>query len=391
MTDPPPTETRPDPDDRLTESEAYRRMYRVSSDYDRPFEEKVRDFLEIGCQFLGVSAGFLTKIENETQYIVQAYGDHPLLQSGKSCPLEKSYCRKTVTMDETLTVQHAQIEGWEDDSAYETFGLESYIGARVVVDGELYGSFCFADTVPREEPFTQTEETFVELMAEWIRYELFTKQATARLQEQRDQLQEYTSMLSHDLRNPLGVAKGYIDLAEETGDPADFQRVRDALEQMDALIDDVLMLTRGSETDPDGDVVQIETLVRECWDLVPTAEATLAIETDAAIVANGKQLQQLVANLFRNAVEHGGDDITVRVGTLTDGTGFYIEDDGQGIPPGERDQIFDDGFSTSDEGTGLGLTVVERVVNAHGWDMTVTESETGGARFEITGVEFAAE
>ena len=93
-------------------------------------------------------------------------------------------------------------------------------------------------------------------------------------------------------------------------------------------------------------------------------------------------------NLFRNSVEHGGADVVVRVGDLPDGSGIYVEDDGAGIPADERDEVFVDGFTTEASGTGLGLTIIQQVVSAHGWEIAVTESAEGGARFEITGMEF---
>jgi hypothetical protein len=62
-------------------------------------------------------------------------------------------------------------------------------------------------------------------------------------------------------------------------------------------------------------------------------------------------------------------------------------EDGPGIPEADRDTVFDSGYSTAAEGTGVGLAIVQQVVDAHGWTVTVTESEAGGTRFEITGVE----
>ena len=112
-------------------------------------------------------------------------------------------------------------------------------------------------------------------------------------------------------------------------------------------------------------------------------------------------------NLIRNAVEHGGDDVAITVGSLGDRkadggddgangeatektsgeVGFFVEDDGPGIPEANRDEAFDAGYSTSREGTGFGLRIVEQVATAHGWSVRVTESREGGARFEVTGVE----
>ncbi len=74
---------------------------------------------------------------------------------------------------------------------------------------------------------------------------------------------------------------------------------------------------------------------------------------------------------MRNAVEHGGEDVTVTVGELDDG--FYVEDDGPGIPENARDNVFDVGYSTTEDGTGFGLSIVKQVADAHGWTIRVTD------------------
>ena len=116
-----------------------------------------------------------------------------------------------------------------------------------------------------------------------------------------------------------------------------------------------------------------------------TAHATLETETSQTVAADQSQLRELFENLYRNAVEHGGDDVAVTVGTMADG--FYVADTGSGIPESEREEVFDPGYSTNTASTGFGLQIVAQIVDAHGWYITVTESEQGGARFEVTGVQ----
>lgn len=371
----------------ISDGEALRRMYRITSDYDTPFEHKVRELLELGRDYLGVQVGFLTEISDGTQLIVEASGDHELLQPGESCPLSKAYCRKTIDQEDALTVQHAALEGWENDAAYEEFGLKSYIGAKVIVEGEVYGTFCFASEEPREQPFTDQEETFVELMAEWVSYELFQQRATERIEQQRDQLEEFASVVSHDLRNPLGVVQGYLDLAEETGDPEHFDRCRNAVERMGTLIDDLLVLAREGQSIGETESIELAEIVQDCWEFVPAEEATLEVADEVVLTGDWSRVQQLFENLLRNAVEHGGSDVTVRIGVLESGSGIYVEDDGPGIPEEKREQIFSDGYLPGEKGSGFGLTIVQQIVDAHEWDIRVTESSTGGARFEITGIE----
>ncbi|KPN29215.1 sensory histidine kinase AtoS [Halolamina pelagica] len=96
-------------------------------------------------------------------------------------------------------------------------------------------------------------------------------------------------------------------------------------------------------------------------------------------------MKQLLENLIRNAVEHGGSDVTVTIGDLVDG--FYVADDGPGIPEPDRANVFEAGYSTTQDGTGFGLNIVHEIASAHGWDVRVRDADGGGARFEFTDVD----
>jgi signal transduction histidine kinase len=121
--------------------------------------------------------------------------------------------------------------------------------------------------------------------------------------------------------------------------------------------------------------------------LADSEHRTGKFETDTTqtIQADQSRLRQLFENLYRNAVEHGGDDLKVSVSAIEDG--FYISDSGPGIPESDCEDVFKAGYSTNKGGTGFGLRIVEQIADAHGWEIVPTESEGGGARFEITGVE----
>jgi len=369
------------------EQEALRSMYRITAEQEASFEGKVRRLTDLGREYLALPYGFLSRIAGDTQHIIRASGNHPLLQPGESCPLSKSYCRKTIQEESLLAVQNAPEEGWEGDPAYETFELGSYIGAQILVEGELYGTLCFAAPEPQDEPFTEREQTFVELMTHWTSYELEQRHATERLERQNERLDSFTSLVTHDLRNPLIVAKGRLELAKKEGTLSHLESVGEALDWMDAIIEDVLTLTHGGQNlDPaDLEACNLARLAEECWDHVDMSQATLHVENPPVVNANPGRLQRLLENLFRNAVEHGGDDAAVWVGKL--GDGVFVEDNGPGIPDEEREKVFEAGYSLEEEGTGLGLSIVKTVAEAHGWSLSVTEGRAGGARFEITGID----
>jgi len=205
------------------------------------------------------------------------------------------------------------------------------------------------------------------------------------LARQNDRLEQFAGVASHDLRNPLNVAEGRLDLAREQCDSDHLDAARGALDRMETLIEDLLLLARQGRPIDEPEPVRLSTVVDRCWPMVATGGATLTVEDDVGFAADPDRLRQLLENLFRNAVEHGGDDVTVTVGALPDG--FYVADDGPGIPEGEREAVFDSGYSTASEGTGFGLSIVAEIVEAHGWTVDVTDSEAGGARFEIRGVD----
>jgi len=171
------------------------------------------------------------------------------------------------------------------------------------------------------------------------------------------------------------------------GDPEHFERCREAIHRMESLVDDLLFLTREGQTIGGRESIALGDLVRECWSFVDADGATLRVETDRDLYGDWSRLQQVFENLFRNAVEHGGDEVTVTVGELDDGAGIYVADDGDGIPESDREEVFSDGYTTAESGTGLGLAIIRQVVAAHGWTIGVTESDEGGARFEIRGMD----
>jgi len=219
-----------------------------------------------------------------------------------------------------------------------------------------------------------------------------TEQRRAREREltvQNQRLEEFASIVSHDLRNPLNVAGGRVELAQETGELEHLDAVERAHERMNDLIDDLLTLARQGEVVSEIAPVSLDTIADDCWEHVATGDATLEVESSRAILADRSRLHQLFENLMRNAVEHAGDDVSVSVGELADG--FYVEDDGHGIPADAREDVFEVGYSTSDRGTGFGLRIVQQIVDAHDWEITVREGAAGGARFEITNVSFADE
>jgi len=240
--------------------------------------------------------------------------------------------------------------------------------------------------------FDRADVQYAEILAANTRASLDRLERESRLREQRrelerknQRLQQFASVVSHDMRGPINAAQGYLEFAEEDGDEEFFRRIDDALDRLARFTTDLLTLARRTADVGDPDEVDLATVTHDAWRSVDTKRATLTPPEDATVVADSESLQRILENLFRNAVMHAGPEVEVTVEALD--AGFRVEDDGPGIPERERDSVFEEGYSTSSDGTGLGLTIVESLADAHGWDVSLEAGVERGARFEITGVD----
>mgnify|MGYP006273597845 FL=1 len=217
------------------------------------------------------------------------------------------------------------------------------------------------------------------------------KEREGALERQNDRLDSFASIVSHDLRNPLNVAQGRVQLAHDAaadgddGDDENLSAALDALERMESIVERTLTLAREGETVGDPEPVDLADVVADSWSTVDTADAALSVETDREVLADPDRLRNLFENLMRNAVDHAGSDVSIRVGDLSDG--FFVEDDGPGIDPAIADSLFEPGESGTAGNTGFGLAIVQEIATAHGWTVEATAGEDGGARFEVRGIE----
>ncbi|RJT02549.1 PAS domain S-box protein [Halococcus sp. IIIV-5B] len=651
------------------ENERYRRkLYETTSSSGLDFDERIDRLLELGCAYLDAEVGFMTHIEDGTLRIEAARGSHEAIEAGAECPLSSVYCRRTVETDGPFAVNDAVAAGWKGDPARESFDLDSYIGGKLTVDDEVYGTFCFADPNPRD-PFSSAEQGFVDLVARgasrelerrkhehdlealhdatrrmmtavdrdavaetavatvedvldipmngvwryeddeevlrpmmmsdrchdlfdtqptfegtdslaWeayetgepryydhvddepgvyntettmrsemmlpfdeygvlivgsvepgafsdrefslakllvtnagaameraerehllrerqhelvterdrltalfenvtdaaVSYELVDGEPIARrvnarferifgypseevideniddyivpaeheaeadtfnealiegeslqttvrrrtadgvrdfllhivplepdtrnlagyslytditeqkrhereLERQNELLDEFASVISHDLRSPMSVARGRVELAEAEASSDHHEDALWALDRMDTLIEDVLTLARQGKVIGETEPVAFEDVAERAWRTAGTETASLTVEALDTVEADPDRLTRLFENLFRNALDHAGEEASVVVGALENG--FYVADDGPGIPEGEHEKIFEHGYSTTESGTGLGLMIVRNIAEAHGWDVRAVDG-TDGARFEVT-------
>ncbi|QKG92705.1 PAS domain-containing protein [Halorubrum salinarum] len=236
-----------------------------------------------------------------------------------------------------------------------------------------------------------------------------------RLADRNERLDRFASIVSHDLRNPLSVIRGSIEMARLRGEAEPLERGERAVDRIDQLVSELLTLARQGTGMDEPTEFALASVARDAWETAAEGEddADLVVARDARVYGDRGRVRQALENLFRNATEHGkpdaseagasessddatdsgGDapdsrddatasadndadgDLTVLV-TATD-EGFLVADDGTGIDPDDRDSVFDSGYTTRADGTGYGLDIVREVVESHGWRVELRTTADG--------------
>ena len=207
-----------------------------------------------------------------------------------------------------------------------------------------------------------------------------------QLRSQKEQLDAFAGIVAHDIRNPLGVAQGRVDLLADDCDSDHLPPISRALDRIETLVSETLTLARQGQVVAAPTPVDLGAVVATCWGNVSTADADLEFDGETTIMGDRSRLEHIFENLFRNAIEHGGAAVTVRV-EQCGADAFVVENTGPPIPEDDRETVFEPGHSSTRDGTGFGLTIVKRIAEAHGWQVAITDGSGGGTRFVFSGVD----
>jgi PAS domain S-box-containing protein len=289
------------------DASAYREeVYDIFAGVGEDVLPRVERALGVGTEYLGLPVGFLTRIEDGEQEIVVSTGDHAGIEAGACCPLEEAYCRRTVEMEGTLAVQDASASPSIDDRAVRAFGLDSYIGAKVVVDDETYGTVCFAAESERADPFDETEEMFLELLAKLI------GGALERRAYERE-LRERTARLEREKARFEGIAENSADVLFRLDRTGAFTYVSSAVERVLGYAPEDLVGTRFASWIADSSVDDALAAYRGTMD----GEAVENLELDFVDAADERVIVAVNATPIRDdgavvGVQGVGRDVTVR-------------------------------------------------------------------------------
>lgn len=205
-----------------------------------------------------------------------------------------------------------------------------------------------------------------------------------KLKLQNEKLNKFSKIITHDIRNPLSIAQGYIELAMyEEDNEVHINKTHDAITRIDNIVNDMLKMIKNPNIENEIEEIHIGEISEQCWSNIQSNEQErLIVNDNGTIEANRSLLTRLLENIFKNIRKHAGNSANAYIGTTDNG--FYIEDDGVGIDDATKDKLFNQSFTTSESGLGLGLTIVKSIADTHNWDIEILDSDEGGVRFEFT-------
>ena len=369
----------------LTSREARQQLYDIVRQ-DVPFTEKGREALALGARYLGADNGHLTRIDQETDHWEAQISTDPTdgpFPPGLVLDLGTTYCRRTLDSDSQIALHDAPNQGWEHDIAFESHGLNCYLGTTLVVDGESYGTVCFVADDPREDPFSNEETMFAELIARLLERELEREQHEATLTRYANLALVLNRVLRHNLRNDMSVIRGYTQLMAEKLDDDIYGET--ALKNIDGLIE---LTEKARELDEivaaeyERESTEVVSLVETVVDTVRREypNATVSIESDQVITAAlFPGFERALRELIENAAKHSGAHprIVVTVETVPNAVEIHVEDNGPGLDPGEADVLETGAETPLTHGSGLGLWLTHWIVSNHDGKITAAASEDG--------------
>jgi PAS domain S-box-containing protein len=362
----------------------------------------------------GVTQSVLERLSQRQAELTRAVADLRAAEKALAPVIDASTEAKMVIEDGRLALANPAAElllgrarealvGASTEDLFAGMVLRGEDGRAIDADALFQGALGDSFTVGLERTGTATRWLVVQsarlVDGSRRRYMLSARDITEerRLQQIRG---EIVSLISHDMRSPLAVVVGYLDLLRKSLSDEERGRAIDAAKRnagkMADLLEDLLAATRAEQLLAPSALlpVPLSTLAGEVVSsMAPThtdRELRLDIDCEPLVLGDEKRLRQVLVNLLTNAFKYSPDGrpVTVRVSCEGDQAQLSVIDSGPGVPEADREQVFDrftrlDKTSVDTPGTGLGLYIVRTISENHGGSVRIEDTPGGGATFVV--------
>jgi two-component system, sensor histidine kinase len=191
-----------------------KRLYQITSDSHLSFNQKMQALLQLGINYFNLDIGIVSQIEGDNYTIYHAISPNNTLLVGSVFSLNNTYCVHTLNTDQALSFHHAGMSEIASHPCYSSFGLESYIGVPLLVEGNRFGTLNFSSSTARSEPFSQEQHDFIELLSHWTGNEIARHEKLFLLQEQQKKMTRQQNILKQ-MGQLAGVGAWEVDLVNQ--------------------------------------------------------------------------------------------------------------------------------------------------------------------------------
>ena len=402
----------------LSSEASIRRLYEITSDAERQFDERVEDLLRMGCERFNLPVGVLAQIDGMDYIIRTAVAPDNAVMPGQTFDVRETYCSVAVNTNEPLCLIHAGSTNWMNHPAYVKFHMETYLGVCVRVSGKLYGALAFSDITPRKARFSNADLTLIQLMSRWIGLELERAAYLAQAESARQRAEmastaksEFLANMSHEIRTPLNSVLGFSELLEREITNPRHREYLDAINSSGnallALINDILDLSKieAGRMELQYEPVRLTALTRTVENMFKQKARQKGIELRISIdpglpewlVLDEIRVRQVLFNLIGNALkftERGFVALDFKPSPRSGMEGridliFSVSDTGIGIPAADQERIFAAFEQQSGQrerkygGTGLGLAITTRLVELMDGHISLVSTPGVGSTFSV--------
>ena len=395
--------------------EAMRELYNVISTPRRQASDQIQAMLAMGCQRFGMAIGILCHVNGQRYEIAQTIAPGGEVAQGDVLALADTYCRDTLRAGSPGLRTRL---GWPLAPAsllpqVRTGSLSGRPGAgrrSGIRDAEL------SDFKPRPTSFTTVDREMIQLMAQWVGGALEQERMAEATQRQQallahasrlNTLGEMASGLVHEINQPVTAITLYADacltrLRDQAIEPAEAREILEKIAAQSARAHTIIQrIRRFARQGKTHHTAWCGCMTSSTKSLIfSTSKLAVSHPVDhrcdtaqdlPTVLADPLQIQQVILNLVRNAVDAMNDDAELETRTLTisarveaRGVEIAVQDSGPGLPPDARDQLLRPFFTTKPDGLGLGLSISQSIVEAHGGRLWATPNAGRGVTFHFT-------
>lgn len=358
--------------------------------------DDLHGLVQLAASVCEVPKAVINIIDERHQHQIASIGFEPGV-----CAREDSMCTAVLVEKRQIEVSDARIDARFAANPFvtgEIAHVRFYASSPLrTPDGIVIGTLCVFDDETGELKPTQSEA--LTLLAGQVVDVLELRRLTRELARSNEQLASFAGRVSHDLRNPLTALVGYLELAADSPEMAAAPQsaraialAESAADRMTAMVGDLLDYARVGGAQLRRTELSLATVLGGALDdldaAVRAAGATIVVDADTTVVGDPTLLRVVFQNLLANALKfapQGGSVPFVEVAAERTPRGLLItvDDNGPGIPVGERDSVFEllaRGTDTAAPGLGIGLSTCRHIVHAHGGAVGIDDAPAGGAR-----------